>query len=153
MQKNAIIAIILTFIVILLWGVVQQKFFPPPPTKAPSQETKKEQPIPEVNVPDERKVVKGSEAPTGKVLPPTEAIPKKDVFVETQHYWAVFTSDGARLKQFRLKKYLDAVEESSITIQLVQLVQGLLGKEAKNPKTPQPLDLVNTTRRRDYLWD
>jgi len=145
MQKNAIIAIILTFIVILLWGVIQQKYLPQPPAKPPIQEAKKEQSTPPVNVPDETKVTEGPEAPKGKALPEAKAIPKKDVFVETLHYWAVFTSDGARLKQFKLKKYLDSVEESPITIQLTQLVQGLLGKKKKDPKTPQPLDLVNTS--------
>jgi YidC/Oxa1 family membrane protein insertase len=148
MQKNAIIAIILTFIVILLWGVIQQKYFPQPPAKPPIQEAKKEEPTFPVNAPDETKVTKGPEAPRGNALPAAKVIPKKDVFVETQHYWAVFTSDGARLKQFKLKKYLDSVEESPITIQLTQLVQGLLGKKAKDPKTPQPLDLVVPVRRR-----
>jgi len=150
MQKNAIIAIILTFIVILLWGVVQQKYFPPTPAKPPIQEAKKEQPTPPVNVPDETKVTKGPEAPLGQTPTAAKVIPKKDVFVETQHYWAVFTSDGARLKQFKLKKYLDSVEESSITIQLTQLVQGLLGKKGKDPRTPQPLDLVNTSEEEGY---
>ena len=150
MQKNAIISIILTFIVILLWGVVQQKYFPPTPAKPPIQEAKKEQPTPPVNVPDETKVTKGSEAPQGKTLAVGKVIPKKDVFVETQHYWAVFTSDGARLKQFKLKKYHDSVEESPITIQLTQLVQGLLGRKEKVFKTPQPLNLVNTSEEEGY---
>ena len=150
MQKNAIIAIILTFIVILLWGVVQQKYFSPTPAKPPIQEAKKEQPTSPVNVPDETKVSKGSEAPQGKTLAVGKVIPKKDVFVETQHYWAVFTSDGARLKQFKLKKYHDSVEESPITIQLTQLVQGLLGRKEKVFKTPQPLNLVNTSEEEGY---
>ena len=45
-------------------------------------------------------------------------VAKKEVSVETKNYWAVFTNEDARLKHFKLKKYKDRVEESSITIKL-----------------------------------
>ena len=48
------------------------------------------------------------------------------------------------LKHFKLKKYKDRVEESSMTIKLTQFVEGILGKKVEEPKKPEPLDLINT---------
>jgi YidC/Oxa1 family membrane protein insertase len=73
-----------------------------------------------------------------------KVVVKKEVSIETQNYWAVFTSEDARLKHFRLKKYDDRVEESPLALKLIQLVQELLGKKEGEPPKPAPLDLVNT---------
>jgi len=80
----------------------------------------------------------------GKVPAKTRVVPPKEVSVETQNYLAVFTSEGARLKHFKLKKYKDRAEESPFAIKLIQLVDGILGKPVEQPKEPEPLDLVNT---------
>jgi len=72
-------------------------------------------------------------------------VAKKDVSIETQNYWAVFTSEDARLKHFRLKQYEDRIEESSLTIKLLQFVKSILGSKIEEPKKPMPLDLVNTS--------
>jgi YidC/Oxa1 family membrane protein insertase len=144
MEKRAILAIILTFLVILLWGTIQSKFFPPTPTK----EVKKEE-----SAPAEKVVEKKIDTRETKVQPhketklPSKAmvVPKKEVTVETQNYWAIFTNEDARLKHFKLKKYEDRVEESPFTIKLTQFVQGIFGKKEEEPKKPAPLDLVNTS--------
>jgi YidC/Oxa1 family membrane protein insertase len=138
MNKNAIIAIILTFLVILLWSTLQSRFFPSTPVK----ETKKEE------APGERKPerIGETQAPKEVKAPKRPSVTaKKEVTVETENYWAVFTSEDARLKHFRLKKYKDRVEESVVAIKLVGLVQNILGKKVDEPKKPVPLDLVNTT--------
>ena len=147
MEKRAILAIILTFLIIMLWGVVQSKFFPKPPSTPPSQEVKKEQ-----VAPVEKEVEKGIEIrekkPTKeKSAPVMKVVPKKEVSVETQNYWAVFTSEGARLQHFKLKKYEDRVEESALTIKLIGVVHDILGKKVEEPKKPAPLDLVNTSEK------
>ncbi len=143
MEKRAIYAILLTFLIIIAWTFVQSKFFPQAPSKPELQEVKKEQVAPGEKAVEKKEGVKESK-PTAK----QKIVPQKEVSVETQNYWAVFTSEDARLKHFRLKKYEDRVEESSLTIKLTQFVQSILGKkEEKSPK-PVPLDLVNTSEEK-----
>ena len=121
----------------MLWGVIQSKFFPQPPSQPPSKEVKKEEGLPakvekldlkEEKIPAKRKV----------------AI-KKEVSIETPDYWAVITSEDARLKHFKLKKFEDRVEQSSLTISLLRFIKGLLGSKIQEQKKPMPLDLVNTS--------
>jgi YidC/Oxa1 family membrane protein insertase len=140
MEKRTIIAIILTFIIIVAWGAIQSKFFPQEPSKPETKEVRKEElPPVEKKVEKEIREVKG-----GKPLPVTKAMPKKEISVETQDYSAIFTSEGAKLKHLKLKKYFDKVEESGISIALINFVHGILGKEEIRPGAPKPLDLVNT---------
>jgi len=143
MDKRTILAIILTFLVIILWGVIQSKFFPSVPTK----EVKKEEVAPAEKAVEKKIGIKEATLqPRIEAKPPSKkkVVPKKEVSVETQDYWAVFTNEDAALKDFKLKKYKDRVKESSITIKLIQLVEGILGKKIEEPKKPEPLDLVNT---------
>ena len=143
MEKRAIYAILLTFFIIIAWTFIQSKFFPQAPSKPQPEEAKKEQVAPtektvEKKVGIETKVVK--EKTSGKA----KAVPLKEIFVETQNYTAVFTSEDARLKHFKLKKYEDRVKETALTIKLIQFVEEILGKKVIEPKEPEPLDLVNT---------
>ncbi len=143
MEKRAIIAIILTFIVMLLWGTIQSKLFPPPPVK----EVKKEEVAPAEKLAEKKIDVKKAMPQYQKEIKPpikTKVVPRKEVSIETQDYWAVFTSEDARLKHFKLKRYEDRVEESPLTIKLTQFVENVLGKKIEEPKKPVPLDLVNT---------
>ncbi len=139
MEKKGILAIILTFIIIVGWSFIQSKLFPPEPVK----EAKKEQVVP---------LEQKRETPEIRPALPKEVkstsfmkqVAKKEVFVETQNYSAVFTNEEATLKHFKLKKYKDRVEESSIAIKLTEIVDGFLGKKIEKPKKPEPLDLINT---------
>ncbi|NWF93078.1 MAG: membrane protein insertase YidC [Syntrophaceae bacterium] len=139
MEKRAILAIILTFLIIFAWGVIQSRFYPPEPRK----EVRKEE-----TTPSEKKVDLKETKPLSfkeeRPLLKKKVLPRKEVSVETQNYWAVFTSDDAGLKHFKFKKYQDRVEESAITVKLTQLVENLLGKKEHKERKPQPLDLVNT---------
>ena len=137
MDKRAIIAIILTFLIIMLWGVIQSKFFPQPPSQPPSKEVKKEEGLP---AKAEKLDLKEEKIPAKRKV----AI-KKEVSIETPDYWAVITSEDARLKHFKLKKFEDRVEESSLTISLLRFIKGLLGSKIEEQKKPIPLDLVNTS--------
>ena len=143
MEKRAIYAILLTFFIIIAWTFIQSKFFPQAPSKPQPEEAKKEQVAPtektvEKKVGIETRVVK--EKTSGKA----KAVPLKEILVETQNYTAVFTSEDARLKHFKLKKYEDSVKETALTIKLTQFVEEILGKKVIEPKEPEPLDLVNT---------
>ena len=141
MEKRAIYAILLTFFIIMFWTVIQSKFFPQTPSKPETKDVKKEQIAPAEKVAEKKERVKELKPPAK----PEVVVEKKEVSVETQYYWAVFTSEDARLKHFRLKRYEDRVEESILTIKLIQLVQNILGKKEEEPKKPVPLDLVNTS--------
>ncbi|MGZ6202109.1 MAG: hypothetical protein ACXWM6_11370, partial [Thermodesulfobacteriota bacterium] len=105
MEKRAILAILLTFVIIIFWTFIQSKFFPPPPSKTPPQEVKKEEVSPQEKAAEKKaEIIKGK--PVGREKTPVrpKAVPQKEVRVETQNYWAVFTSDDARLKHFKLKE-------------------------------------------------
>jgi len=148
MEKRAIYAILLTFFIIIAWTFIQSKFFPQPPSKPQPQEVKKDQIAPaekaaEKKVSEEKRLAK--ERAPGK----PKVVPQKEISIETQNYWAVFTSDDARLKHFKLKKYEDRVDEAALTIKLIQFVEEILGKKVEKPKKPEPLDLVNTREEKN----
>jgi len=144
MEKRAIYAILLTFFIIMAWTFIQSKFFPQAPSKPEVQEVKKEEVAPGEKAVQKKEEVKESKSLKGVKSPAKlKAAPQKEVSVETQNYWAVFTSEDARLKHFKLKKYEDRVEETTLTIKLTQFVEEILGKKVIEPKKPEPLDLVN----------
>lgn len=63
----------------------------------------------------------------------------RDVRVETEHYVAVFTSMGARLKSFRLKHYRNSPDENSGLVEMIQSAPGLqypLGLALYDSTTP-----------------
>ncbi len=144
MEKRAIYAILLTFFIIFAWTLIQSKFFPQTPSKPEPQEVRKEGVAPGERAVQKKEEVKESKSLKGIKSPAKpKAIPQKEVSVETQNYWAVFTSGDARLKHFKLKKYEDRVEETALTIKLTQFIEEILGKKVIEPKKPEPLDLVN----------
>jgi len=150
MEKRAILAILLTFFIIVFWTIIQSKFFPQAPSKTQPQEVKKEQVSPQEKGAEKKTEIREAKSlKGGKVPVRPKVVPQKEVTVETQNYWAVFTSDDARLKHFKLKKYGDRVKRSAITIKLTQFVEEILGKKAEEPKKPEPLDLVNTREEKD----
>lgn len=131
-------AIILTFLVIFGWGIIQSKFFPPAP---PPNQTKKEVKKEEGGQVDKREIKPIKE---DRSVDRPRVTVKKEVFVETKNYIAVFTNEDARLKHFKLKNYNDTVEESIITIKVKNLIKNIFGGKIEEPKKPKPLDLVNT---------
>jgi YidC/Oxa1 family membrane protein insertase len=142
MGKNAIIAILLTFLIIILWSIFQPRTLEKKAPRPPSPEVKQEQVLPKTTE------AKGMITAREKAPPPkVKEIPRKEISIETENYWAVLTSEGARLKAFKLKKYHDRVEQSPITIELTDLVNRVLGKKAEKQKKPEPLDLVNTDEK------
>ncbi len=150
MEKRAILAILLTFFIIIFWTFIQSKFFPQTPSKPVPQEEKKEQVPPTEKAAGKKAEIKESKPlEVGKSHSKQKVVPEKEVSIETQNYWAVFTSDDARLKHFKLKKYEDRVNQTALTIKLTQFVEEILGKEVEKPRKPEPLDLVNTREEKD----
>jgi YidC/Oxa1 family membrane protein insertase len=147
MQKRAILAIILAFLIIIGWSYIQSKFFPPPT----QIEEKKE-------ITKEKKVEKPLDIK--ETIPPliqktqvkTKDIIKKEISVETRNYLATITSEGARIKHFKLKNYRDRVEESEITIKFTKFIQNIFGHKV-DFKKPQLLDLINTSEQEGFPLD
>lgn len=145
MEKRTIIAIILMFLVLFGWSIIESKFFPKPvPSK--QQEVKRETPAPQSPAATEKKekLASGKGLPIGVGTNVAKVFEKKEVFVETDDFIAVFTSEDARIKHFRLKKYMDRATESPMTTKILGLVHSILGSKGQPPPKPEPLDLVNT---------
>lgn len=140
MDKRALLAIALTFLVIFFWGTIQSKFFPQPSDEPSKKEVRKEEVVPQEKR-ETRPLIEGEAVSRPKVHI------KKETSIETSNYLAIFTSEDARLKHFKLKQYEDRVKESSLTISLTRFFKNLFGGKAEEPKTPAPLDLVNTNER------
>ncbi len=96
MEKRTLFAIILSIIVLIVWSY----FFTPKqvPKKAETTEQPQiqEEPSPEIKV----------ELPTQPLKEP-ESITGEDVIVETDLYKAVFSTKGAVIKEWELKRYKD----------------------------------------------
>lgn len=144
MEKRTIIAIILMFLVLFGWSILESKFFPKPPP--PRQEEKQEKASParpsglekRERLAPEKALTSGTRSDVPKVFE------KKEVFVETEDFIALFTTEDARIKHFRLKKYMDRATESPMTTKILGLVHSIFGGKAEPPPKPEPLDLVNT---------
>lgn len=144
MEKRTIIAILLMFLVLFGWSIIESKFFPKP--SPPKQEEKKERsPSSQPAVVEKREKLAPGKAlgvPSGPEV--SKLFEKKEVFVETEDFAAVFTSEEARIKHFRLKKYMDRATQSPMTTRILGLVHSIFGGKAEPPPKPEPLDLVNT---------
>jgi YidC/Oxa1 family membrane protein insertase len=147
MEKRTILAIVLAVAVMAVWFAIQSKFFPPEQqkpvqTQEAKQEAKREQPVtPEKGAELKKEVSVKKEV---KEIPKTKLAPRKEVTIETENFWAVFTSEDAKLVHFKLKKYQSGVEESPFAVKLVHFVDRIIGKKEKEFLKPEPLDLVNT---------
>ncbi|MBP1723548.1 MAG: yidC, partial [Deltaproteobacteria bacterium] len=151
MQIRALLAVIISLIILVIY---QTYFSPPPPApekpaseKAQTAAPAKEEPV---------KAVSPGEKIPGVAIPPqatpTPAIKAdsgKDVAIETPLYTAVFSTRGARLKDFRVKKYLDKIGEGAKPINLATENLGSaypFGMEmthANFPFSPETLFQVN----------
>ncbi len=116
MEKRVFLAIFLSFGILVLY----QTYVVPPPPPAPVNSTVAVAP-PGATTPSA-----GNQSPataTAPVLPVPGALaagvsdamvdttPARDIIVETDHLRVVFTTQGAAVKSWRLKRYFDSKEE------------------------------------------
>ncbi len=119
MEKNALVAIVMSMLVLILWSV----FFSPKPQPVPvptekaagSAETGKSAAAPAAI---EKGTVAVPETP-GQVTPNSRKA-ARDVVVETSLFRAVFTEDKAALKSFELKDYRQSVENNSPRLDMIK---------------------------------
>ncbi len=108
MQKNMLVAIVLSVLIMIVW----MRFFAPKP---PEQTVKQEQAAEQAYEQTGEQVAKQPEkaAPETKVepepveesVPPEELAKARDVVVETPHMVATFTTLGGKLTSLRLPEY------------------------------------------------
>jgi len=115
MEKKTILAFVLSLAVLIVWSIL---FAPKPAQKAdsPAKEgTAPSQPAPTASpqpAPSVQKMEKPAEPAAVKGV-------EKEVTVETPLYRAVFSSTGASIKSFKLKKYRLAADPDSPLVELV----------------------------------
>jgi YidC/Oxa1 family membrane protein insertase len=136
MEKKTILAFVLSLAVLIAWSVL---FAPKPAQKTePStkEETVRSQPAPTAS-PQPAPAVQKMERPAGSMASTAE---EKEVVVETPLYRAVFSSTGASIKSFKLRKYhLTADPDSPLVdlahgqVPLVTIHFDLAGKKDTNP--------------------
>ena len=120
MDKNTIVAIILIFILVIVF----QFLFLKPQVQKNVQQT-----VPSQKVPEETKAKKPAEtvpqvSTTAKKLiapAPSEQAVKENVVVDTDVYRVEFSTEGAKIISFKLKKYLD---KNGKPIELVEYKDG-----------------------------
>ncbi len=136
MEKKTILAFVLSLAVLIAWSV----FFAPKTaqkTEPPEKEkTVQSQPAPTAS-PQPAPAVQKMERPADSTVSKAE---EKEVAVETPLYRAVFSSTGASIKSFKLKKYhLTADPDSPLVdlalgqVPLVTIHFDLAGKKDTNP--------------------
>jgi len=120
MQIRALLAVIISLIILVIY---QSYFAPPPPVpekpaaeKAQTAPPAKEEPVKVVS-PGE-KIPGVTPPPQVRPAPAIKAEAGKDITVDTPFYTAVFNTRGARLKDFRVKKYLDKIGDGAKPINL-----------------------------------
>jgi len=112
MERRVLLAIFLAFIVLYTW---QALFVKPVPKPAPTSATTTAEatpPPPGAGSGTDSALPSSASAPTVKPAAPLAAAlvaesAERDVRVETSDVIAIFTNKGARLKSWRLKRYLD----------------------------------------------
>ena len=102
MERRVLIAVLLSFLV--LYGY--QAMFPPPPEPKPAQTTSKAATAPKASGPAE-----SNPTPPVQGAQPAESltasVPARDIEIDNADVHAVFTTRGAVLKSWKLKKYRD----------------------------------------------
>jgi YidC/Oxa1 family membrane protein insertase len=111
MEKRVFLAIFLSFAVLAIY----QTYIVPPPAPVPAATTA-DQPMggsasattPQVTPPG---VVPGALPEGEPAVAIDESIPAREIVVDTDTFRATFTTEGATVTSWRLKQYLDALDE------------------------------------------
>jgi YidC/Oxa1 family membrane protein insertase len=150
MDKRALIGIALSILVLVVYQQLVTHFYGPPPSA----------PIPETETSQAEKAVPAapSAAAPSAALPaatPATLSPAKsakEITVETDHYIAVFTTQGARLKSFKFKKYRGSVDEQSPPFEIVRTAPGVplpLGVHWQAPTPFEDSEIVYSVQGND----
>jgi YidC/Oxa1 family membrane protein insertase len=126
MEKRAIIAVAISLAILIGYQLLITQFFPPPPP--PKIDEKREQKQPETPPPPTAETAAKPSEPAVQATKPASAAKAqaaREITVDTDDYIARFTSQGARLKSFKLKHYRATVDENSPPLEMVPTVPGI----------------------------
>ena len=150
MDKRAIIGIALSILVLVVYQQLVTRFYgPPSSTSAPETEKgvpeKATQPL---------QNTAPSPAPSMPAAPADVPASRsaKEITVETDNYTAVFTTQGARLKSFKLRRFRSSVDENSPPLEIVQTAPGVplpLGVRWQAPAPFEDNELVYSVQGGD----
>ncbi len=137
MDKRALIGIALSILVLIVYQQLMVHFYGSPPTStAPEAEKTR----PETIAPKQE----ANPAAAVPMAPPAPAVlahaSAKDITVDTENYIAVFTTQGARLKSFKLKHYRASVNENSPPFEMVRTAPGVPLPLGVRWQAPAPFD-------------
>ncbi len=147
MEKRALLAVIISLLILVFY---QQYFAPSPP------ETVKGKAAEEKIQPGEKIIPAGEKKPDLPAKTPVQPVaeikaqPGKDITVDTPLYTAIFDTRGARLKSWKVKKYMDQIGEKARPLDLATETLsggypfGLEITEANFPFSPDSIFRVNT---------
>jgi len=115
MERRALIAGLICLAILLLYQeLIIKRFYPPPSEPTGTAEERTLQPP--AAPPPAAPATTEAESPTAAAPPP---IAGKDVVIDTDLYHAVFTTAGARLKSFQLKRFRTTVDPNSPPLDLM----------------------------------
>jgi YidC/Oxa1 family membrane protein insertase len=141
MDKRAIIGIALSILVLVVYQQVVTWYYGPPPAD-PASPTEKNGGAEKAPAPPQTSPAPSASAPKAQPVPApvSSARAAKDVTVETDNYVAVFTTQGARVKSFKLKKFRSSVDDNSPPFDIVQTAPGVPLPLGVRWQAPTPFD-------------
>ena len=128
MEKRALIAVAISLAILIGYQLLITQFFPAPPPQIDEKREQKQPETPPPPAPTPQSAAKGQEAPVLRQAKPetaAKAQASREITVETDDYIALFTTQGARLKSFKLKHYRASVDEKSPPLEMVPSVPGI----------------------------
>lgn len=111
MERRALIAVVISLVILVVYQEVVLRYIYPPPTR--QEEASPPLAVPEAPAAAPRESAPALTAPAAPIGAAVPAPEERHVTVDTELYTAVFTSLGARLESFRLKKYRTTVDPDS----------------------------------------
>ncbi len=129
MERNALLAVVLSLLILVLWNEFVVKQYAPPPAPVDSETLPQRDPRsidPQPQAPTAPSAPEAPGAPERVTAQPATAagIGGSDVVVESDLFRAVFTTLGARLKSLELKNYRANIRENSAAQNLVNTLPG-----------------------------
>ena len=126
MDKRALIGIALSILVLVVYQQLVNYYYPTPVTVPAPVDVKSdgEKAAVDATPPSTTPAPATTPAPTAPVEIPSGLL-AKEITVETDNYLAVFTTQGARLKSFKFKKYRTSADEKSPPFEIVTSTAGV----------------------------
>ncbi len=150
MEKNALIAIVLSIAILILYQEWVSRYYETPQENRPSRGvTPQPRPLP--------KPIEEAQRVTPTIPAQGEQKvqqPVKEFRVETDHYIAVFTNRGGRLKSLLLKQYRTSIGKDSPNFEMVSATRGVpypLGLQFQEPEPFNDESMVYKGRGRSLM--